>query len=41
MDLEKKTIMENGFGFTEILKHINDMANSNISITIISSPFCR
>jgi len=37
MDLEKKTIMENGFGFTEILKHINDMANSNISITDVLS----
>ena len=37
MDLEKKTIMENGFGFTEILKHINDMANSNISITEVLS----
>ena len=32
MDLEKRTIVENNFGFTEILKHINDMANSNIPI---------
>jgi len=37
MDLEKKTIVENGFGFTEILKHINDMANSNISVTDVLS----
>eukprot|EP00093_Oithona_nana_P006165 06165.XXX_166349_168505_1 [CDS] Oithona nana genome sequencing. len=35
MDLEKKTIIENGFGFTEILKHINDMANSNVSISAV------
>jgi len=35
MDLEKRTIIENGFGFTEILKHINDMANSNISISAV------
>jgi len=32
MDMEKRTIVENNFGFTEILKHINDMANSNISV---------
>lgn len=37
MDLAKKTIVENGFGFTEILKHINDMANSNISVTEVLS----
>ena len=35
MDLEKRTIVENGFGFTEILKHINDMANSNISVSAV------
>jgi len=32
MDMEKRTIVENNFGFTEILKHINDMANSNVSV---------
>jgi hypothetical protein len=27
METAKKTIIENKFGFNEILKHINDMAN--------------
>jgi hypothetical protein len=27
MESSKRTIIENNFGFNEILKHINDMAN--------------
>ena len=39
MDMEKRTIVENNFGFTEILKHINDMANSNISVNEVLKRF--
>ena len=39
MDMEKRTIVENNFGFTEILKHINDMANSNVLVNDVLSRY--
>ena len=36
IQMEKATIMENGFGLTEILKHVNDMS-SNIDVDRVLS----